>query len=51
MGTIVFQARYDGWCNACGDMIEAGDEVTYNSDDILVHDECDDPVDPDDVFA
>lgn len=37
-----FEARYRGKCAACGDRIEEGDEVTYDDDDELIHDECDD---------
>jgi hypothetical protein len=42
---VVFQARYPGWCDTCGNEIEVGDEVTY-SDDELVHEDCYDDDDP-----
>jgi hypothetical protein len=44
---VVFLAQYHGRCPACGDEIDPGDEVTYNRDDELVHDDCDDEPDDD----
>lgn len=42
---MVFPARYRGWCEACDNEIEPGEDVAYNSDDQLVHEWCDDKID------
>lgn len=39
-GSRTFAARYGGTCAACDDAIEVDDEVRYDADDQLVHDEC-----------
>jgi hypothetical protein len=36
-----FTATYGGTCGDCGLRIKPGDDATYNSDDTLVHDSCD----------
>lgn len=36
-----FEARYYGRCyDSCGEPIEPGDPVCYNTNDELVHEEC-----------
>lgn len=37
-----FEARYPGRCPECSEVIEPGDDVTYNDADEVVHIECDD---------
>ena len=37
----VFEAKYYGRCyDSCGEPIEPGDPVCYNTNDQLVHEEC-----------
>ena len=36
-----FTARYHGRCTSCHERISPGDPVTYNDDDELVHQDCD----------
>lgn len=43
---MAFQAKYPGQCAACGERIHLADYVRYE-DDLLVHDDCPDTVDPD----
>lgn len=35
-----FLARYPGRCASCSERIEPGDNVTYTTDDELVHADC-----------
>jgi len=35
-----FEAKYYGRCQECGERIEPGDEVCYDADDDLVHEDC-----------
>lgn len=35
-----FEAMYEGFCYACGDDIEPGDQIAYNEDDEIVHGDC-----------
>lgn len=43
---MTFQAKYPGKCAACGERINEGQHVRYE-DDFLVHDDCPDPINPD----
>lgn len=35
-----FEARYQGRCGSCPNSIQLGDQVTYDCDDELVHEDC-----------
>ena len=36
----VFEAKYDGYCPACGEDIVRSDRVCFNTQDAVVHEEC-----------
>ena len=38
-----FTARYDGYCEVCGENIDAGELVCYDADDVIVHVDCWEP--------
>lgn len=35
-----FPAAFDSDCNECGGSIYEGDYICYNTDDLIVHEEC-----------
>jgi hypothetical protein len=42
-----FEAKYHGRCQGCSGLIEPGDQVEYDTDDALVHVQCDEQADLD----